>query len=396
MRKLGTCLIGTAVTLLAFCGVAGATTLGTTTQPSGSTASKCFAVIGQLTSDPSTPYQVPAPGGQITQWSTNTSGDTAGAPLVMAVLRPTGGTNVSVVGSDPEVLPTPLPPSNVATFTLAHPITANPGDTLALYSQALSSGPTCYWSGGTTPTGDGLFAASDASVPFAGQSLNYGTDVSGGGFTLDLSANLVQDEDAGVTTTAGPSNAAAQRPALLSSTVSNAGPGTEPITFVDHVPSGLSINSASAGNGTCSTSGQTVTCTISGLGAGQSVPVNVVVTPAASGTYSNSVSVSVPITDTNAANNTATATLAATAPAPTPKCVVPKLKNTPSKVAKTVLKDLGCKVKTSKAHSKSVRKGNVIKTKPGAGTHPFGTTVKVQVSSGPSKKKHETRHAPRR
>jgi hypothetical protein len=129
-----------------------------------------------------------------------------------------------------------------------------------------------------------------------------------------------------------------------------------------------------------------VTCTISGLDAGHSVPVNIAVTPAAAGSYSNSVSVSSPLTDGNAANNSATATLKATTPAPTPACVVPKLKNTPAKVAKTVLKDLGCKVRSSKAHSKGIKKGNVIKTKPGPGTKPFGTTVKLVVSSGPPKK----------
>ena len=60
-----------------------------------------------------------------------------------------------------------------------------------------------------------------------------------------------------------------------------------------------------------------------------------------------------------------------------------------------MLEDLGCKVTTVKSHSRSVRKGNVIKTKPGAGTYPFGTTVTAQVSSGPrkKKKKHQARHA---
>lgn len=364
----------------------GTTILGTTAPPSGSSPGGCFALIGQLTDDPTLRYIVPAPGGQVTQWSTNTTGDTAGTPISMSVLRPAGGTKYTVVGTDAELLPTPLPAGGVATFTLKHPITAKAGDTFALYSQATSGGPVCYWSGGSTPSGDGLFAATDAQVPFEGQTLDYGTDVSGGGFTLNLSASLVQAEDVGVTTTAGPANAAAQRPALLSSTVSNAGPGNEPITFVDHVPAGLAINSASAGNGTCSTSGQTVTCTISGLDAGHSVPVNIAVTPAAAGSYTNSVSVSSPLTDGNAANNSATATLKATTPAPTPACVVPKLKNTPAKVAKTVLKDLGCKVRSSKAHSKGIKKGNVIKTKPGPGTKPFGTTVKLVVSSGPPKK----------
>jgi uncharacterized protein DUF11 len=279
--------------------VTGVTTLGTTTQPSGSTPSGCFtgSIIGQLSDDPSLRYIVPAPGGQITQWSTNTAGETAGTSLAMSVLRPTGGTTDKVVATDLELLPNPLPAGGVATFTLAHPITVQAGDTFGLWVNG--GGAICYWFGGSVPLGDGLWAAPSADVPAPSQSFDYGTDVSGGGYTLNLSLNLVQAEDAGVTTTAGPANAAAQRPALLSSTVSNAGPGTEPITFVDHVPAGLAINSASAGDGTCSTSGQTVTCTISGLGAGQTVPVNIAVTPAAAGSYANSVSVSSPLTDGN-------------------------------------------------------------------------------------------------
>jgi beta-lactam-binding protein with PASTA domain len=52
-----------------------------------------------------------------------------------------------------------------------------------------------------------------------------------------------------------------------------------------------------------------------------------------------------------------------------------------------VLKDLGCKAKSGKAHSATVHKGNVIKTKPGPGRYTFGRTVKLVVSSGPKKHK---------
>jgi beta-lactam-binding protein with PASTA domain len=66
---------------------------------------------------------------------------------------------------------------------------------------------------------------------------------------------------------------------------------------------------------------------------------------------------------------------------------VPKLKGTPVKVAKRVLKLLSCKPgKVAHAHSNAVGKGQVIKTKPKAGTYVAGTVVKLQVSSGPKKK----------
>ena len=121
------------------------------------------------------------------------------------------------------------------------------------------------------------------------------------------------------------------------------------------------------------------------------------------GSYVNNVSVTVPgITDPNTANNTASATLSATlsvTPASVSRrCAVPKLKNTPSAVAKTVLNDLGCAVRVTRQHSKSVHRGNVIRTNPGRGTYAFDTRVRLAVSSGPKKRhkkhaKHAIRHA---
>ncbi len=399
MRKLGLCVLGTVAVAFAGSGVASAATLGSTTQPTGSTAQTCLssAIVGEIDSDPATPYVVPVAGGRITQWSTNTTGDTAGAAITLVVLRPISGSAYTVVAADYEALPNPLPAAGLATFTPATPIAVNGGDVLGLYSSATgSSAPMCFWEGGSAPADDVGAALSDPGGPAVGQSLTVAA--SAPGIVVNLAATLVQQEDVGVSTTTGPANAAAGRPALLSSTVTTGSLAGAPITFVDHVPAGLTIDEAVAALGTCSTSGQTVTCTINDLGAGQSAPVAVVVTPAAAGSFTNTVSVSTPLEDPNLANNAASATLTASAPAPTPMCVVPKLKNVSSKVAGTVLKDLGCKVKTTKAHSKSVHKGNVIKTTPGSGTHPFGTTVKVQVSSGPSKKKHRkhrTRHAGR-
>jgi Domain of unknown function DUF11/PASTA domain len=392
-RKLGCCLAATIAAVLTFCGAAGAVTLGTVAQPSGSTPDKCLAgaVVAEIQSDPATPYAAPSPGGEITQWSTNTTGDTAGAAITLVVLRSAGGGSYTVVATDIETLPTPLPAGGVATFLPPTPIAVSGGDFVGLYSSTTGSGdPVCYWIGGSTPSDATAARFDDASAPAAGQSLTV--TVTGTAIQPNLAVTLTQSEDVGVSTAAGPANAAAGRPAVLSSMVTNAGPGDNPITFVDHVPAGLTISAALAAQGTCSTTGQTVTCTIDGVSAGQSAPVVVIVTPAAAGSYANTVSVSTPVQDPNSANNTASATLVASAPAPTPMCVVPRLKNVSSKLAGTVLKDLGCKVKTTKAHSKSVRKGNVIKTTPGAGTHPFGTTVRVEVSTGSSQKKHRTGH----
>jgi len=276
-------------------------------------------------------------------------------------------------------------------YPLSTPISVQAGDTLALY--ATSGSVHCYFSAGSTPIGDVLAALTDSSPPpTQGQSLAPST-TSPAGFTLNVAATLVQQEDAAVTATAGPLGANAGQAALLSSTVTNSGPASGAITFTDTVPSGLTIDSAVAGNGSCSTSGQTVTCTINGLASGQSAPVDVVVTPRLPGTFTNRVSVAVGsgLTDANTANNTAAATLSVGLALPA-KCVVPSLKGVASGTAKTVLTALGCKVKTVRAHSRSVHKGSVITTKPGAGTYAYQRTITLTVSSGPKKKKHRHHH----
>ncbi len=192
-------------------------------------------------------------------------------------------------------------------------------------------------------------------------------------------------QDPSVTTSVGSSKATAGFPALLSSTITNGGPGNGPVQFTDNVPAGLTILSAIVGPGTCSVSGQTVSCAITRLVSGQSTAVNIVVKPASARSYANSVSVAAGhgLIETNPANNTASATLKV---GPRSRCVVPKLKLTPVKVAKRVLKLLSCKAgKVAHAHSNTVGKGLVIKTKPKAGTYTAGRVIKLQVSSGPKK-----------
>ncbi|MGB8880323.1 MAG: PASTA domain-containing protein [Solirubrobacteraceae bacterium] len=361
-------------------------TLGTTAQPAGSSPGNCAAgyMIGQETSDPSTPDTVPPPGGQITGWQTNTTGDTAGSGLTLVVLRPNEGA-YTVVGVDPEVLPTPLPTDGIATFTLPTPLQVQSGDVLSLYS--FNGVGNCAW-GGVSDAADRISLFMLAVAPGPADSETPLANASG--YLLDVAATLApSDVDAGVTTSVGPSGATAGHPALLISTVVNNGPASAPITFTDQVPAGLTINSAAAGDGTCSTSGQTVTCTITGLPAGQSVPVEVIATPSAAGSYTNSVSIALNAgaSDPNPTNNTAAATLSVASGAPPAKCVVPALRAVPSGLARTVLNDLGCKVKTAKAHSQSIRKGTVVSTNPGHGTYASGVTITLIISSGPKKHK---------
>jgi uncharacterized repeat protein (TIGR01451 family) len=398
MRAALSCSLG----LIAFLALAlapGASadvTIGSTAIPAGSSAASCgdARVWAPVTSDPTIPYDVPASGGTITAWQTSTTGvlpADAGAPVTFLVLRPAGAGDYDVLATDARTLPNPLPASGIASYTLPAPVPVRGGDALGLFTNNASAGAVCFHFGGSTPLASRLTALDEPVVPAAGQRLSRQMPDSDPGYMLNLAATVNTDQDAAVATSASPAAVTLGNVALLASTVRNNGPAPGPITFTDTVPAGLTIESALAGSGACTTSGQQVTCTVS-LAPGQAAPVNIVVRPTAVKTYANVVAVSPAPggTETNPANNTASATLAV-GPAPvTPKCIVPSLKRTPQSVAKRVLKLLGCKVgKTKRAHSKSIAKGLVVKTAPKPGTYAAGKTVKLTVSSGPKKKTHK-------
>jgi hypothetical protein len=180
----------TVVLVLAFAGIARASTiLGSRTQPVGSSVSGCGtnSVINQVTSDPSTPYSVPATG-TITQWQLNTALDTPGAPVALVVLRPAGA-GFLVVGVDSRTLPNPLPADNVATFVLATPIPVQAGDTFGLYTNS-SASVVCYWNGGATPLAATLARLGATSPPAPNQALSRVIGDSPGGYTMNLAATF--------------------------------------------------------------------------------------------------------------------------------------------------------------------------------------------------------------
>jgi uncharacterized repeat protein (TIGR01451 family) len=149
------------------------------------------------------------------------------------------------------------------------------------------------------------------------------------------------DYDAALSLTSAPSNAVVGRPAALTATVKNNGPGGAPITFTDPVPVGLTVNYAATTDGSCATntSLNIVTCTTAALPAGQSAEVGIIVTPKVVRTYTDEGEVAVEpgATDPDSANNPASTTLkVAAAGAPT-KCVVPKLGGASLSLAKNVL-----------------------------------------------------------
>jgi hypothetical protein len=393
-RKIWLTAVVSASFVGALPGAAEAQVLGSVTPPAGSSPQACEAsdILVQVAGSA---YAAPA-GGWITQWQTNTTDDHAGDPITLVVLRPSGGPShtFTIEATDQQTLPAALPSSNVATFTPPAPIAVAAGDVFGLEAPASSD---CLYSGGATPIEDVIGDYGDPN-PMPGQSVSNPSFKTGAD-ALDLAATFVPtSEDAGVTTVAGPPNATSGYPAVLSSTVTNSGLLSLPLTFTDYVPAGLKIDSAVAGSGTCATpTTQTVTCTLN-LTRGGSAPVQIVVTPSANGSYQNDVTVAPPpgVPDFNPANDSATSVLLVLpqAPAPPPPhCVVPRLRGIPAWFAQRVLGLLGCQAGlVTHVHSRTVPKGRVVGTAPGAGTYPVLKVVSVQVSSGPAPRRRHPRH----
>jgi hypothetical protein len=369
---------------------ASALTLGTTTPPTSSSNAPCSTgtLYIQSATDSSYQYSVPAGAGTITSWSTNTAADAAGTNVVLVVLRPSSG-GYTVVAVDSETIPTPLPSSGVATFNLTQPIAVAAGDTLGLWSASAAFG--CAFIMGSIPAAEVVSGATATTAPSAGAQY---TSIESAPAVLDVSANLAQAEDAGVTAVAAPSSVVSGSGAAYGFTVTTAGPGAGNLTFTDAIPSGLKIIAAAADSGTCTTSGQTVTCTIGGLPAGGTAQVWIIVSTASAGSYPDSAAVTTLLPDPTPADNSATATLTVTAPpvappVPLPSCKTLNLAGAPLASAKALIPALNCSVgKTTKKSSKKIRKGFVISTSPGPGkTLAHGTKVNIVVSSGPPKKK---------
>jgi Domain of unknown function DUF11/PASTA domain len=390
LRRNGSIATAIAFLALVFTTTASAdTTLGSLEIPGGSpTAVNCSGyVVAELSSATGVQFTVPDGGGAINEWQMNTTGANPGDQVTLLVLRLTAGNVYTVVGSDTETLPNQLPADQVAAFSMSTPIVVRGGETLGLTA---SPAETCGWSDGSTPNTDAMVAM-PANGPFtAGQTLT--PQVEHVPARVNVAANLVVRQDVGVTASAVPSTVTLGTPALLTSTVSNAGPSSSAFTVASGIPAGLTIDSAAAGSGTCTISSQQVTCTITGLAPGQSVPLDIVVTPTAAHSYAYNV---LAVTggmwpDPNPANNTASAQLTAVpAPIHASQCLVPNLKGVRAQVAKKMLSLLGCRVGNAKrVHSRSVRKGAVIKTTPGPGTYAAGKVVNIRISSGRGGRKH--------
>jgi hypothetical protein len=389
-----------ALVIPAAASAASTVTIGNATPPSGATATPCPATPTQILISDSTStgqnpaYAVPSSGTGLvlTQWQLSVSGATAGAQATLVVLNITFPVSVSVVGTDTETLnPSAAAADGVETFTLATPIAVQPGDVIGLYLPGATGMP-CYWTGGSTPMGFGVAGTVVTTAPAAGQSISPsgGSGIEQPNAVLNLAATLAPATyDAALSMSAGPSNAVVGQPAVLTANIANKGPEAGPIPLPDTVPAGLTVDYAAAASGTCTVAGSTVTCLFPSVAVGQSENAAIVVTPTAAKTFTDAGSVADDegATDPNSANNNATTTLKASAVA-VPKCVVPKLGGAAEAFAKKLLPLLDCKVgKVKTARSKSVAKGDVISTSPGAGSYAAGKSIGITVSSGKPKTK---------
>ncbi len=391
MRHTRTIVVGLAS--VGACGVlaasAAAVTLGSATPALFPGVCLNGTVVVQEATDPAVQYVVPPGGGTITSWSIYHSSVTAGDALTFLVLRPAAG-SYTVVGADPEL----LGGAGVNTFPLASPIAVKGGDRLGLYHPTPGA-TVCYGFGPSILAADTVVQGTITTAA-VGSTLPVLSLLTPGGHLLPLSAELTPGQDVTVAGAATPAAITAGGVSSLGFTVGHDGStSAPPITFTDTVPSGLTVITAVAGSGLCTTAGQAVTCTITGLGTGASVPVSIVVSAAAAGTYTDTAAVFSPLPDPDAASNTASAELTVSAvPGPVPPaCKTVQLKGTTLTFAKRMIKALNCTVGTvSKKASRTVRKGLVISTTPGPGkTLTNGSTVKLVTSSGPPRKKTEKR-----
>jgi uncharacterized repeat protein (TIGR01451 family) len=306
-KPLAVATVATA-SLIAVGSAAADTTIGSTTLPSGATmpVSACStsssAEVFPYATDAAHSYAVPAGGGNLTSWSFNTTGATVGTPFTLLVIRPSG-TSYQIIATDPEVVPSGA--TKIATFTLSKPIAVQAGDLIGSVVTSKSK-VGCMFKGSGVPSAEQLGFA--LTTPTVGKTFTPAENVPNE--MPNVSATISQSNDVSLTQAAENSTVVQGDDGVFVLNVANTGSSSAPVTVTDTLPSGLSLVSASAGSGVCSTSAQTVTCQVPGAPAS----IALVVSAAKAGTYTNSATASSSIADPNPSNNSATQALTVNAP----------------------------------------------------------------------------------
>ena len=118
-----------------------------------------------------------------------------------------------------------------------------------------------------------------------------------------------------VTKTASPNPIAVGSPVTYTVAVTNKGPSAAAsVTVTDALPASVTLNSAIASQGACTTNGNVVICAVGSLAGNAVATIAISVTPQSVGLLTNTAVVSALTTDPNPTNNTATAVTTITSP----------------------------------------------------------------------------------
>lgn len=128
--------------------------------------------------------------------------------------------------------------------------------------------------------------------------------------------------DMGITKSGSPDPVNVGQPLTYTLKATNDGPTTDPgfaVAVTDTLPGGVTFQSASASQGSCSSSSGKVTCNIGTVNEGATVTITIVVIPQTPGAITNTASVASSALDPNPANDSASTTthVAATGAKPT-------------------------------------------------------------------------------
>lgn len=133
-------------------------------------------------------------------------------------------------------------------------------------------------------------------------------DPNAGNNSATITVTVIQpvNADVSLSMSASPSPATVGEPLTFTLVVGNGGPSTATgVTVTDTLPASTSLTSVSLTQGSCTTSGGTVTCSLGTLANGAEVRVTLTVSPNVPGTITNRASVTLNEPDPNPADNTA-------------------------------------------------------------------------------------------
>jgi uncharacterized repeat protein (TIGR01451 family) len=260
----------------------------------------------------------------------NTSDNSASATTTV-----TAGADLALTNSDS---PDPVVAGQLLTYTLT---TSNAGPSTATgvqvtddlpagvtFVSATPSQGTCSQSNATVTCPLGTIAAdADATVdvkvrPQSAGSITNSAGVSSDAFDPSSADNSASAEttvtpaaDLSLTKSDAPDPIAAGQALTYTLTAHNAGPSSATSVQIDDtLPAGVTYDSATTEDGTCSESSGTVSCTLGTLASGQTATVYVVVYPQSEGSPTNAASVSSDVFDPSSSDNSATASTTVVTP----------------------------------------------------------------------------------